>query len=224
MAKKVLVIAPHPDDETLGCGGSLIKHKSNSDEIFWLIMTNVSENKGFSKKIVTDRQNEIDKVANLYGFKEVFNLNFPTTELDQISYGALVSNIRSVIQNICPNTIYLPNRSDVHTDHKITFNATISCCKDFRAPYIERILMYECLSETEFAPATSDSAFIPNVYIDITDFFDKKIEVFKVFSSEVMDAPLPRSFEAISSLAKFRGSRIGTKYAEAFSLIFEKNI
>jgi LmbE family N-acetylglucosaminyl deacetylase len=127
-----------------------------------------------------------------------------------------------VIQEVRPSIVYLPNHSDVHTDHQITFRATISCCKIFRAPFIRKILMYECLSETEFALAISSEAFIPNVFVDITDEFLREVEIFKVYESEIMRPPFPRSIESIRSLAQSRGSFIGNKYAQAFCLLFEK--
>ncbi len=224
MGDKVLVVAPHPDDETLGCGGALLKHKKNGDQIFWIIVTNIDVDNGWSEKKVQERQAEIDQVSQMYGFENTFKLGFPTTKLDSISYNDLIAKISGVIKEIEPSIIYLPNSSDIHTDHKITFNAVMSCCKDFRMPCIKRILMYECLSETEFAPAQKEYVFVANVFVDISEHFQQKLEILKVFASEVMASPLPRSIEAVTSLARYRGSRIGKEYAEAFYLLFEKNI
>ena len=114
------------------------------------------------------------------------------------------------------------NRSDVHSDHRIAFQAIYSCTKSFRKPFIERILMYETLSETEFVPALSENVFIPNVFVDISNYMDKKLEIMQIYKSEIMEGNLPRSLNAIKMLAAFRGSRIGTDYAEAFMLLFEK--
>ena len=153
MDDKVLVVAPHPDDETLGCGGTLLKHKKNGDTIYWMIVTNIDIDHGWLDEVVQKRQKEIDQVSQMYGFENTFKLDFPTTKLDSISYNDLIAKISDVIKEIEPSVVSLPNRSDIHTDHKVTFNAVMSCCKDFRMPCIKRILMYECLSETEFAPA-----------------------------------------------------------------------
>lgn len=223
MSKNVLVVAPHPDDETLGCGGSILKHLANGDIVYWLIVTNAFPDKFYNWSIdmISKRQEEIDTVAKFYGLKETFKLNFPTTELDKIPMYKLVSSISDVIKEIHPEVIYLPNRSDVHTDHQITFKACYSSTKNFRYPFLKRILMYETLSETEFSPSLSEFAFIPNVYVDITDYFSKKIEAFKIYKSEVMDSPFPRSIYTIHALAQYRGSRIGKKYAEAFMSILE---
>ena len=115
----------------------------------------------------------------------------------------------------------MPNHSDVHTDHQITFKAAYSCTKNFRYPFIKKILMYETLSETEFAPTLLENTFIPNVFMDITKYFEKKLKIFRIYKSEVMEEPLPRSLKVIEAFNKYRGSQIGEKYAEAFVLLKE---
>lgn len=218
---KVLVVSTHPDDETLGCGGTILKHKKCGDEIYWMILTNINIENGWEKETIKRRQQEIKTVAELYGFTDVYKLDFPTTKLDTIPMAELINSISKVINEVKPHIIYLPNRSDVHTDHQITFNAVWSCTKNFRYPFIKRILMYETLSESEFAPALSETIFIPNVFVDITSFFNKKIKIMKIYNSEIMKSPFPRSIDAIEILAKYRGSRIGKKSAEAFSILLD---
>jgi len=157
----------------------------------------------------------------MYGFEKTFKLDYPTAKLDIIPIQEIIKSISGVILEIKPEIIYLPNRSDVHTDHQITFKAACSCTKNFRYPFIRKILMYETLSETEFAPALSENIFIPNVFVDITKYFDKKLEIFKIYKSEVMEGHSPRSLKVIKAFNKYRGSRIGKKYAESFQLLFE---
>ena len=122
---------------------------------------------------------------------------------------------------IKPDIVYLPNRGDVHTDHHIVFQAAYSCTKSFRYPFIKRVLMYETLSETEFAPALPENAFLPNSFVDISNYIDKKLKIMQAYSSELMESPNPRSLELIRLFAKFRGSRIGAEYAEAFMLLYD---
>lgn len=219
---KILVVAVHPDDETLMCGGALLKHKNNGDEIYWLIITNISEKHGWKEDVVRKRQQEISKVSKMYGFDKTFKLNFPTTKLDEIPINNIVSSISDVFNEVKPNIVYLPNRSDVHTDHQITFKAAYSCTKNFRYPFIEKIYMGETLSETEYAPALNETAFIPNTFVDITEFFNLKMKILNVFTSEIMESPMPRSAETIEALAKYRGSSVSCKYAESFVLLKEK--
>jgi len=224
MNKNVLTVSVHPDDETLGCGGAILKHKSLGDSINWLIITGITPNHpyGFSKEKEIEREKEIEKVAEMYGFSSVANLKFPTQLLDEINIRDLVNKIDNAINEIKPEVIYLINRSDIHSDHRMAFDAIYSCTKNFRKPYIQKILMYETLSETEFSPALPENVFIPNVFVDISDFMNKKIEIMQLYQSEIMPGNLPRSINAIKSLAAFRGSRIGVEYAEAFMLLFEK--
>lgn len=219
MRTKHLVVAVHPDDETLGCGGLLLKHRVAGHEIFWMIITNVSEAYGWDKDRVDSRQKEIEKVSKLYSFNDVFKLDFPTTKLGEIPFGDIASAISNVFNTIKPSIVYLPNRGDVHTDHRIAFDAAYSCTKSFRYPFVKKILMMETLSETEFAPSLLNYSFIPNVFFDISSFIDKKIEIFNTYESEIMKPNQPRNERIIRSLAAYRGSRIGAEYAEAFQLL-----
>jgi hypothetical protein len=95
----------------------------------------------------------------------------------------------------------------------------MACTKSFRYPFIKRVLMYECLSETEFAPALPEKAFIPNYFVDISDFIDKKLEIMEIYESEIDEHPFPRSLNNIKALAHFRGASVGVNYAEAFQLL-----
>tara|TARA_Y100001934_G_C12346249_1_gene772965 strand:+ start:650 stop:1318 length:669 start_codon:yes stop_codon:yes gene_type:complete len=219
---KVLVIAPHPDDETLGCGGTLLKHRLAGDENHWLILTNITEKDGWEIERVVHRQEEIKKVAKEYEFTSVDKLDFPTKKLDTFPMSELVEKISLIINRVKPNIIYLNGENDIHTDHQVAFKAAMSSVKSFRHSYIERILMYETLSETEFAAPRQGHAFQPNVFVDISGFFEQKCKIMKEYNGEVMAPPYPRSLEVIEALAKFRGSRAGVKYAEAFELLFEK--
>lgn len=220
--KKVLVIAVHPDDETVGCGGSLLRHKLIGDAIYWLIVTNRLPDNEYSESRGLERKNEIEFVSEKYGFDKIFKLDLPTTKLDEIPMLRIITGISNVLQEIRPEIIYIPNRSDVHSDHRIVFQAAISCSKNFRSPFIEKLLMMETLSETEFAPATNENAFIPNVFVNITEFIDKKIDIVNIYKSEIMPGNMPRSINAIKALAAYRGSRIGVNFAESFQLIFER--
>jgi len=217
--KNVIVISAHPDDETLGAGGTMLKHVANGDNVFWLIVTNVFENQGFSKERVESRQEEIRKVEKLFGITKTYLLDYPTMTLSSSSLLKMVPEISTVFSEVKPEIIYTLNRSDAHSDHRIIFDAVMACTKSFRYPFIKQILMYECISETEFAPALAEKAFLPNYFVDITEYIDKKNEIMEVFESEIAEHPFPRSLENIKALAHFRGASVGVKYAEAFQLI-----
>jgi LmbE family N-acetylglucosaminyl deacetylase len=222
--KKALFISVHPDDETFGCGGTILKHKQQGDEIYWLIITSMTLDHPykFSEESISRRADEINLVADKYGFTRTIQLGFPTILLDEINFRELVAEIDKAIGAIQPQIIYIVNRSDVHSDHRVAFDAVSSCTKSFRKPFIEKILMYETLSETEFAPALSENVFIPNVFTDISEFMEQKLTVMSTYASELMPDNMPRSYSAVTALAAYRGSRINVKYAEAFMLLFEK--
>ena len=217
MKNKILIIAVHPDDETLGCGGTLLKHKANGDEIHWLICTTIENEHNYFIK----RENEIEKVSNFYNFDSVHNLRLKTMQVDEYTVSELVSKISQVIKEVQPNIIYLPFKGDVHSDHRKIFEASYSCTKSFRYPFIKKIYMMETLSETEFAPSTKEDSFIPNVFVDISEFFEKKIEIMKIFESEILEHPFPRSEKNLRALATLRGATCGCEYAESFVLLKE---
>jgi|TARA_Y100000385_G_C13014857_1_gene603368 LmbE family N-acetylglucosaminyl deacetylase len=214
---KVLVIAVHPDDETLGVGGTLLKHKKDGDEIHWLICTSLSK----EHEKYNSREKEIEKVYNEFRFNSLNNLRLLTAKVDKYPIQDLIQSISSVFNEIKPNIVYLPFKGDVHSDHRKIFDAAYSCTKSFRYPFIEKIYMMETLSETEFAPSNNDDIFIPNVFIDISDFLDSKIQIMKIYKSEISNHPFPRSEKNIKALATFRGATAGCSYAESFVLIKE---
>ncbi len=216
---KVLFISPHPDDETLGCGGTILKHEAMNDKIYWLIMTNISIEEGYNEEEVNIRQQEIGVVAKEYRFEKVFKLDLPTTKLDVIPKKQIIETVSKVIDNIKPAVVYLPNKNDVHSDHQITFDTVISSTKTFRCSFVKQILMYETLSETEFAPPFQNDAFMPNSFSDISAFIEEKIAIMEIYKGEMSMHPFPRSKENIMSLATFRGATAGVKYAEAFMIL-----
>lgn len=217
----VLVVAPHPDDETLGCGGALLRHKAEGDEVHWLIMTCMQESQGYAVKKIQARQKEIELVADEYEFDSVHSLGFPTTELDRYARNEMVSKMADVISHLKPSIIYLPYRNDIHSDHKVTFDVAAACSKSFRYPSIKSVRVYETLSETEQGIAPDDTGFRPNMFIDITRYIDKKIAIMNLYEGEMGEAPFPRSSEVIKALATYRGSVMGSASSEAFMLLRE---
>lgn len=218
----ILAVSVHPDDETLGCGGTLLKHKEKGDKIFWLILTRANDKITSIPNIVDLQKQYVNKVAETYNFEDCKHLSFLTTELDRYPLGEIILEVSKYIDQIQPSVIYFNFSNDVHSDHRVAFEAVYSCTKNFRYPFIEKILMYETLSETEFAPAIQSNSFVPNMFVDISPFMEKKLEIMKLFTTEQMDEPYPRAMSSIRALARYRGSRIGVEYAEAFMLLFEK--
>ena len=216
--KKIIVISAHPDDEILGAGGTLIKHRDNGDEIHWLIATNIFENQGFSKERITSRQLEIEEVASRLKM-QVHKLEYPTMGLSSRDLRTMVPEISEIFLAVEPEVIYVLNRSDAHSDHRVLFDAVMACTKSFRYPFIREVLMYECISETEFAPILPEKVFLPNCYVDISKQMDEKMRLMRIYESELGDHPFPRSERNIKALASFRGATCGVEYAESFQIL-----
>jgi LmbE family N-acetylglucosaminyl deacetylase len=221
MPQRVIVIAPHPDDETLGCGGTILRKAREGAQIAWLIVTDMKAGSGFSDDDMNVRESEISKVSALYGFSEVFRLRFATRELDMLPLAKIIGEFAKVFKAFMPDQVFLPYRMDVHTDHRTVFDAGAACAKWFRYGSVRQVLAYETLSETEFS-MDSHSGFQPNYFVDISEFLDRKLEIMAAYQSEMGEFPFPRSIEAIRALATFRGSTSGFRAAEAFKLLRER--
>lgn len=219
---EILVVAPHPDDETLGCGGALLRHVQAGDKINWMIVTSVSEQQGYSEEWIKKREKEIETVFSLYGFSSLYKIGVPACSLGGDERQGLVTEINRVIKQSSAEIIYLPYPGDIHTDHRAVFDAAASASKWFRAPGVRKILCYEVLSETEISIDPAVQGFRPNVFVDISEQLERKIEIMKIFNGEAGVFPFPRSEEAIRALAAYRGASSGFRAAEAFMLLRER--
>jgi LmbE family N-acetylglucosaminyl deacetylase len=219
--RKTLVIAPHPDDETLGAGGLLLRRKAEGGEIGWLIVTEISVSAGWDLSRINQRNEEINRVIKILGFDKVIKLGFPTTQLDRIPISDIVMAMGTEFESFEPEEVLVPHPSDVHTDHRVVFNAVAACTKWFRYPSVKRVLAYETVSETEFGIG-AEQGFRPNVFVNIEHYLERKLEAMDVYSSELGAFPFPRSHDAIRALASFRGASSGFKAAEAFQLLRDR--
>lgn len=217
--RRHLVIAPHPDDETLGCGGTILRALSLGEEVFWLIVTGMTESAGFRADRVCQRDHEIQMVAQAYGMTGVIRLNFPASKLDTVPMTEVVGSIASHVARLRPSDIYLPFRRDAHSDHAVVFDAGSAATKWFRYESVVRIFAYETQSETDFDLAPDSPGFRPNVFVDISDFFEEKLKIAQMFEGEFGEHPFPRSINGMRALATIRGAASGFLTAEAFMLL-----
>lgn len=220
---KTLIVAPHPDDELLGCGGTLLRRAAEGGTVAWLLMTAITEDGGWAAERIQQRAAEIDRVRE--GLKiaqhHLYALGFPTAELDRIRMNILVAKISEVFTEFEPDDVLLPYSGDVHSDHRVTFEAASACTKWFRYPSVKRVMAYETPSETDFGIDPKDTGFRPNVFVDISGQLDKKLELMRIYELEMGEFPFPRSDAALRALAQLRGSQSGFEYAEAFILLRE---
>jgi LmbE family N-acetylglucosaminyl deacetylase len=213
---KVLVIAPHPDDEVLGCGGTMKKHSQAGDEVFLCIVTK-AYTPNWSAAFIKERKNEIEKSCKALGVKKAFFLDFKTVQLDTVPQQQLNQKIADVVKAVRPEVVYIPHQGDMHNDHRLVFYASLVATRPAHAPSVERVLSYETLSETDWSNAIAP--FIPNVYVDVSETINDKIKAMQAYGSEVKELPHSRSLEMIKILAQKRGAEINVSFAEAFILI-----
>ena len=214
-----VVIAPHADDETLGCGATLKKLKNNGEKIIWILVTKPSDSLNMSSEQLINRASAILAVQRAYEFDEFFELGFPAAELDKLSLSEIIGSAKKCLPNDGPMKIFAPFPGDAHSDHEVCFKVAASMSKWFRNKNFCGLYCYETLSETEFGIDPTKLCFKPNLFSDITKFIDFKLETMDLYESEVGKFPFPRSREAIASLARTRGVEAGCDFAEAFMLL-----
>ncbi len=214
---KIMVVSPHPDDETLGAGGTLIKMKKQGHDIYWLNITDVSEGSGWDSSFVEKRREQIEKVNNYYDFREFFNLSFPSTKLTLIDEGSLIGAIKDVFDKVEPQWIIIPGNYDAHSDHRVVYNSCMAAAKSFRAPYIKKITTMEITSETDFG--FQKEKFEPNMFVDITEEIDQKIKAMEYYDTELQEDSFPRSIRNIKAKAMVHGASCCCEYAEAFHIV-----
>lgn len=217
---KILVIAPHPDDEIIGVGGTIAKRVSSGDDVYVAVIT-----KGFppifDEEFIRQDREECIKADKLIGVRETIFLDFPAVMLENVSRYQFNGAIMNVISETCPDEVYIPHCGDLQLDHRLVVDAAMVALRPKYEHIVKRIYAYETLSETGWNIPNAANTFIPTVYEDITKTLCKKMDSMKIFKSQLAEFPCTRSLGAIDALAKFRGATIGVMAAEAFSLIRE---
>ena len=208
---KVLIMAAHPDDEVLGVGGTILKHVSNNDEVYVCIATR-AYSPHWSDEYIKGKIAEQKKVDKVLGVKGRFNLGYLTTQLNTVPHGDFNRACGEVFKKVNPDIVYTHFEHDLNYDHTLIYRASMVLS---RPPEKMQVLCFETLSETEW----NNKAFVPNVWVNIEKFINKKIRAFKIYKSEVKDRLHPRSKEGVKTLARKRGSEICAEYAEAFMLV-----
>jgi LmbE family N-acetylglucosaminyl deacetylase len=220
---KTLVVAPHADDELLGCGGTLLRRRAAGGVVGWLLVTSMNADRAWGTEKIEQRQREIVQVRDGLGVlpEHLYELGLQTTQLDQVPTGVLVGRISEVFEKFRPEEVLVPHAHDIHSDHRIVFDAVAACTKWFRYPSVKRVMAYETISETDFI-LKSEGVFNPTFFVDITDFIDRKIALMGIYRSELGVHPFPRSESGLRALATLRGAQSGFGSAEAFQLLRER--
>lgn len=217
---KALFIAPHPDDETIGAGGTLARHIALGDEVFWCIVTQ-GYSPPWSEETLINAGKQIDQVQKIYGFKKVFRLGFPTVKLNTVPHIDLCTAIQEVMKEINPDIVYTTSRNDANLDHRIVYDCTLVAVRPLPGNTARRILSYEIGYTGNFGVPVGAFMFQPNVFIDITPYMKNKLVAMNCYETELREAPHPRSVEGIKLLARSRGLSLGFEFAECFELVRE---
>lgn len=212
----VLVLAPHPDDEVLGCGGTLAKLSHEKSSTHVVVMTGDVTLKTFDNWRQHVRADEIGRARRLLNLSSVSCQGHPAGNLDSIATGELVDELRHTIKLLEPETLFLPWTGDVHSDHQVASRVGLSAAKSFRTPSIKTILFYETLSETNCSSVARNETFSPQLWVDISAYLDNKVAACSSYPTEFGSHPFPRSETAVRSLATLRGSECGVLAAESF--------
>ena len=217
MSKKILIVAAHPDDEALGCFGTVAKLIKNGYKAYTLILGEGKTSRdSFNKKELEVLKNEIIKANNIIGIDKIFIEHFPDNRFDSVDLLDIVKVIEKVKNEIKPDIIFTHFKDDLNIDHQITYKAVITATRPLKNESVKEIYSFEILSSTEWNYPLS---FNPDVYFDISSTVDLKLKAMSEYKSELKEFPHPRSLEGIKLNAKYLGMRVGREYVEAFKCV-----
>jgi len=215
---KVLIVVAHPDDEVLGVGGAILKHVKEGDEVRILIMADgeSARNEGVD---IGKREAQAKKVGEVLGVKDIILEGLPDNAMDSLTLLEITKLVERVVFDFKPEIIYTHCPNDLNVDHRLAFQAVLTCCRPQPGFFVKKILAFETPSSTEWQIKDAAHIFCPTKYIDISEVIDDKINCLKIYKDELREYPHPRSLEGVKVLARFRGIEVGCEYAEAFQVI-----
>lgn len=214
MQERILVFAPHNDDEIIGLGGTLADFAARGHEIAVCEVTS-----GYNPERVERIKNEARKAHRVIGAQKDLFLDLPVVRLGEVSQMELTKRFAEAVAEVRPTIAFIPHIGDMHTDHRITADAAMVVLRPYEAKELHTIYAYETLSETEWNIPSVTNAFLPDTWFDITDTLETKLRAMACYETQLNEFPHPRSLEAIRALAEYRGSTVGCKAAEAFRTI-----
>lgn len=217
---KVLVVATHPDDEVLGCGGVIARYSAEGASVQVLVVTRGSADI-FPAEFIEQGRRELAEAHRILGVSEVRFLDLAAPKLDTIPGHLIADRIKQCIDELEPEVVYLPHFGDLHADHRAVYYATLVAARPIHHSPVRRLMSYETLSETEWAPPTGEQTFVPTVFVDISNVLEKKLAAMRCYASQIQESPHPRSLQGIRALAQMRGATVSCDAAEAFMLVRE---
>ena len=221
----ILVIAAHPDDETLGCGGTILKHSRNGDQVNLLILSKGVDSRDLNDDGYTYEEKkealhrEAENASSILGISTIEIHDFPDNQFDTLPLLTVTKRIEKTIRQLKPSVIYTHFWGDLNVDHQVVSRATLTACRPSPDSSVRSIFCYEVLSSTDWALSLNSQVFVPNRFVDISSTLDQKLVALTAYASELRAFPHSRSLEAANALAALRGSSCGIEAAEAFVTI-----
>ncbi|MFI2765866.1 PIG-L deacetylase family protein [Ruegeria faecimaris] len=214
----VLVVAPHPDDEVLGAGGTIARLADAGRAVHIAIVT-TGRSPRFSTEQIANVQAEARAAHEHLGVTHTHWLDFPAAELAEHPHGDLNAGLGTLIRDLDPSVILAPHPGDIHLDHQLSFLSTLVASRPYQDKYPTTIAAYETLSETNWNAPYLTPPFVPNMFVDISDTLERKLEAFQLFASQVKQPPHERSVQSLKALATLRGATVHRAAAEGFVLV-----
>lgn len=225
MKNKILVVAAHPDDEVLGCGGMIARMVAEGDLVFCLLMGcgKTSRDDKKNKTEIEKEQNILKKealeAAKILGISEVFFEDFPDQKYDTVPFLDLVKSVEKVKDVVRPDIVYTHFGGDLNLDHQLTSRAVLTATRPVLGESVKSVYFFEVPSSTEWSFNQNYNSFSPNVFVDVSGVFDKKNKALVAYKSESRKYPHPRSSENVEVIAKHWGAVVGKEKVEAFILV-----
>lgn len=217
---RVVVVAPHMDDEVLGCGGVMARHADEGAEVHVIVATRGIPEL-FPAELVAQGRAELDEAHRVLGVKGTRFLDFPAPRLDTVPRHELADAFGKAFRELQPSVLYLPHHGDIHADHGHVYHAALVAARPVANCPVRKILCYETLSETEWTPPIDGAMFFPTVFVNIEKQLERKLQAMACYQSQLKEFPNPRSLDGLRALAQLRGSTIHARAAEAFELVRE---
>ena len=221
---KVIIIAAHPDDEVLGCGGTIAHLAREGHEVYIAILgegitSRYERRQEAEKGLIEELHSRSREVGQLLSVKDVFLFSLPDNRFDTIPLLDIIKMVEKLIGDLQPNAIYTHHGGDLNIDHQIVHRAVLTATRPLKDCPVKEIYAFEVQSSTEWAFQQFEPVFRPNVFVDITETLEIKVQAMQLYESEARPFPHPRSPEALRATARRWGSMVGLEAAEAFQLI-----
>jgi LmbE family N-acetylglucosaminyl deacetylase len=215
----ILIVVAHSDDESIGMGGTIAMHSSKGEKVYGVYLTNGVGARNITDGSTSKRALAAENAAKELGLEWVGKFDFPDNNLDSVSLLEIIKAIEKIKEKIKPSMVYTHHFGDLNIDHKIVFEATLTAFRPQPNEMCREIRTFEIPSATDYGAFGASNIFVPNLYIDIDNFWDAKLSALKYYGDEIREVPHARSLKGIDALSQVRGMSVGMHRAEAFSVI-----